>query len=169
MDAKTFAERYGQIYQDLYRFALCMMKHPHDAEDAVGEAVLSAFESAHRLRQEEAFKSWMFAIVANTCRRKLRGASRVETHDPETLASAAEAASERGESAPSALDHADAMAVREALDGLAEDDRLIVALSVFGGYNSQEIGLMFDMNPNTVRSRRKRALERMATMLKDVA
>ena len=45
-DAHTFAQMYETVYIDLYRFALCMMKNKHDAEDAVGEAVLKAYENA---------------------------------------------------------------------------------------------------------------------------
>ena len=48
IDAIAFKELYKTVYQDLYRFALCMMHHPQDAEDAVSEAVLSAYENIHR-------------------------------------------------------------------------------------------------------------------------
>ena len=34
-DVDTFARMYEEIYKDLYRFALCMMKNEQDAEDAV--------------------------------------------------------------------------------------------------------------------------------------
>ena len=46
MDANAFAERYGAIYRDLYRYALCVMGNVADAEDAVGE---SANECRRRL------------------------------------------------------------------------------------------------------------------------
>ena len=52
IDAIAFKELYKTVYQDLYRFALCMMHHPQDAEDAVSEAVLSAYENIHKLRKE---------------------------------------------------------------------------------------------------------------------
>ncbi len=39
-DTKTFAQMYETVYQDLYRFALCMLRNPQDAEDAVSEAVV---------------------------------------------------------------------------------------------------------------------------------
>ena len=40
-DAKAFSKLYEQVYQDLYRYALCLMRDPHEAEDAVSAAVLS--------------------------------------------------------------------------------------------------------------------------------
>ena len=48
-DAKAFSKLYEQVYQDLYRYALCLMRDPHEAEDAVSAAVLSAYEHIHKL------------------------------------------------------------------------------------------------------------------------
>ena len=31
-------EMYETVYRDLYRYALCLMKNPQEAEDAVSEA-----------------------------------------------------------------------------------------------------------------------------------
>ena len=42
-DANTFAQMYETVYKDLYRFALCIMKNQHEAEDAVSEAVIAAY------------------------------------------------------------------------------------------------------------------------------
>ena len=39
-DAAAFAGMYETIYKDLYRYALCMMRNPHDAEDVVSETVI---------------------------------------------------------------------------------------------------------------------------------
>ena len=47
-----------------------------------------------------------------------------------------------------------------------EEEQMIVGLSVFGGYNSQEIGKALKMNPNTVRSKRSRALQKMECVLR---
>ena len=52
-DVNTFAQMYEAIYKDLYRFALCMMKNTQDAEDAVSEAVLAAYENIRKLRDEK--------------------------------------------------------------------------------------------------------------------
>ena len=65
----------------------------------------------------------------------------------------------------SEVEPAEAAAVREAFASLPETDRLIVSLSVFGGYTSREIGAIAKLNPATVRSRRMRALEKMERFL----
>lgn len=195
MDVWSFTDAYKLVYKDLYRFALCMMRHPQDAEDAVSEAVLSAYENIHKLRREEAFKSWIFQILANVCKKKLKSADRREvqlyqepasnagdtedTVGEKAVQNTAKGIEERGAGELQADIHGKPQAngmgdglredVRNAFFILSEEEQFIVSLSVFGGYNSKEIGEMFQMNSNTVRSKRKRALEKMSLVLKEVA
>ena len=150
-DVKAFSELYARIYVDLYKFSLYMLKHPHDAEDAVSEAVISAYENIGSLRKEESFRSWIFKILSNRGRKKLRDTGRTEELEAELPAA------ER--------DYAGAHDVREAFRILNEDERMIVAFSVFGGYQSDEIGGMMEMNPATVRSKKTRALDKMRRVL----
>lgn len=65
-------------------------------------------------------------------------------------------------------DYAVSQDVKSAFWKLDDEERLIVSFSVFGGYQSDEIGQMLDMNPVTVRSRKKRALEKMRVVLQEV-
>ena len=48
-DSKKFAQLYEGIYKDLYRFALCRMRDVQEAEDAVSEAVIAAYENIHTM------------------------------------------------------------------------------------------------------------------------
>lgn len=48
---KKFSEMYETVYRDLYRYALCLMKNPQEAEDAVSEAVIAAYENIHKLKR----------------------------------------------------------------------------------------------------------------------
>ena len=58
-----------------------------------------------------------------------------------------------------------AMDVRNAFFILSEEEQMIVGLSVFGGYNSTEIGKILNLKPGTVRAKRSRALEKMQCVL----
>ena len=73
---KKFSEMYETVYRDLYRYALCLMKDPHEAEDAVSEAVIAAYENIHKLKKEEAFRSWIFTILTNRCKKRLKKAAK---------------------------------------------------------------------------------------------
>lgn len=155
-DADIFVRMYEAVYQDLYRFALCLLKDRHEAEDAVGEAVLAAYENIRKLRDEKAFKSWIFTILANVCRKKLRKRGLEISLDQEDTFFNIPTAQE---------DHGLSVDVKRAFLILSEEEQMIVALSVFGGYTSREIGKTLKLNENTVRSKRSRALEKMECVL----
>ena len=57
------------------------------------------------------------------------------------------------------------MDVRRAFAALNDEERLILALNLFGGYSSREIGNTLLLSPNTVRSKQSRALKKMENML----
>ena len=69
IDAIAFKELYKTVYQDLYRFALCMMHHPQDAEDAVSEAVLSAYEYINYAKKKHSvpgsFRFWQMCAAGS--------------------------------------------------------------------------------------------------------
>jgi len=156
-DAHTFAQMYETVYIDLYRFALCLMRNKQDAEDAVSEAVLKAFENIRKLKDEDAFKSWIFTITANTCKRRLSEASK-RKHESMDEALTDIPAEE--------VDYGLSLDVRRAFTVLSEEEQTIIGLSVFGGYNSKEIGRILGIKDNTVRSKKVRALEKMECVLK---
>lgn len=151
-DIHAFAQLYETIYLDLYRFALYTLKNSHDAEDAVSDTVTDAFGQIASLRRPEAFRSWMFSILANKCRAKLKM----------YLSKAAELPQDLSCVMPDLDEKAD---VRKAFFALEAQDRLILSLNLFAGYSSREIGQLLDMNDNTVRSRQSRALKKMQELL----
>lgn len=151
-DLAAFAELYRSVYQRLYRMALYTLKNSHDAEDAVSDTVTDAWAQIGSLRCEEAFSSWIFRILSNKCRRKLKEyANRTEELSEDLCAFSG--------------DTEEKMDVRNAYARLDDEERMILSLRIFGGYSSREIGEALQMNDNTVRSRQKRALEKMETYL----
>lgn len=151
-DVKAFSELYARIYIELYKFALYTLKHSQDAEDAVSETVISAYESISGLRREESFRSWIFTILSNQCRRRFSRAENTE---------------ELHEELPEEeTDYAQNYDIRTAFGILEEEERMIISLSLFGGYRSAEIGEMMNLNPATVRSKKTRAYGRLRKILK---
>jgi len=155
-DPKAFSQLYAEIYKDLYRFALYMTKHTQDAEDAVSEAVISAYENISGLKKENSFKSWMFTILNHQCKKILQKNRKTTEQSTET-----ETENLRTEE----IDLAQRHDVRKAFDSLEEEERTIIAFSVFGGYRSEEIAELLGKNAATIRSRKSRALGKMRKML----
>ncbi len=151
-DVASFAELYRGIYQSLYRMALYTLKNSHDAEDAVSDTVVDAWAQIGTLRQEEAFSSWIFRILSNKCRRKLKEYINRTEELPEDFCA-------------DSGDTEENLDVRNAYAKLDDEERMILSLRIFGGYSSREIGEALQMNDNTVRSRQKRALEKMERYL----
>ena len=150
-DAEAFARLYGEIYENMYRFALYTLRNTADAEDVVSEAVTEAFASIRKLRTEQAFKSWIFRILSNKCKDKLKEYSRktVELDEFAINSSHKEGPEE-------------AAITRKLFFELADEERLIIGMHLFCGYKSREIAELLHMNENTVRSRESRALKKMA-------
>lgn len=151
-NAEDFAKKYEQVYQDMFRFALYTLKNRQDAEDIVSEAVLDAWKAIDTLRNEDAFRAWIFRILSNKCRQKLKSYLNRMLDLPADLAWR-----ER--------DTEEDMDVRVAFYKLNDGERLILSLNLFAGYTSGEIAEMLDMNANTVRSTQSRALKKMEDLL----
>jgi RNA polymerase sigma-70 factor (ECF subfamily) len=139
----------------MYRFAYYMLRQPEDAKDAVSDTFLAAWESIRSLKKEESFRSWLFAILSNKCRAKLR-----------EYAAHQEADIEEFENLPSQEQtDPEHLQLRELFLALPEPDRQIIGLHLFAGYTTREIANVLHMNENTVRSREHRALRRLGQEL----
>lgn len=151
-NADLFTAKYKELYQDMYRFAMYTLKNPHDAEDVVSDTVLDAWRTIHLLRRDDAFRAWIFRILTNKCRQKLKSYINSAVSLPEELPLPEGNVS-------------DLMDVRNAFFKLDDEERLIIALHLFAGYKTKEIAKMLHKNENTVRSRQSRALKKMEQML----
>ena len=152
----AFGRLYAAHAAELYRFALWYVHNESDAEDAVQDAMLSAWEHIRALKKEEAFRSWLFKILANACKTQLRRENRLTVVSIE------------GDPVPETPAHEPAFendAVGSLLAGLSQEDRAIVTMSVLGDFKSGEIGEALGMKSATVRSRLSRALRTLRTQL----
>ena len=156
-DAGAFTELYQEVYRDLYHFAYYMLKHAEDAKDAVSDTVVDAWASIGTLKKEESFKSWIFAILSNKCKAKLREYAKRPGELTEILVDTLQA--EEGVTTPEHLQ------LREEFLKLPETDRLIIGLHLFAGYKTKELAEALHMNANTVRSRESRALGHLSEVL----
>ncbi len=149
---EEFMQFYEKVYPQLYRTALYYMRNRQEAEDAVQDAVLAAYEKFYQLRDKDKFAPWIMRILVNRCRKRMREWFRKEEDIAEVSIS-------------QEPDFATSSAVKQVFWELKEEERLIVALSVFGGYTSEEIAGILDKNHSTVRSRYRRALQKMRKKL----
>ncbi len=69
IDNETFSELIREYTPALYRLAYGILSNREDAEDAVSESVLKAYEKLHTLRKAECFRAWIMQIAVNEARR----------------------------------------------------------------------------------------------------
>lgn len=155
-DTKAFSQLYSFYAKDMFRFAVYMMGNSQDAEDAVQETVFSAWRNIHSLKDASLFKSWIFKILSNRCKTDLMKKNKA----PDILPVEEYQFMLEGEDF--SFDSAE---LKEALSSLTPPDGHIILLSVIGGFKSDEIGDIYGMPPATVRSRQKRALEKLREIL----
>lgn len=137
-------ERYAARARHVARAALL---EPHDADDAVQDALFSAWRAIDRYDPSRPFGPWFLRIVVNAAadlrrRRKLRQTEAV----PEAAA----------DPRASPEQDADRALLREALDKalatLPERRRLALVLHDAEGYGHDEIATMLSVPVGTVRS-----------------
>ena len=67
----------------LNRLAVSRLGDCERARDAVQETFLSAFKSLHTYDSRYSFRTWLWTILINQCRRQLRSATRFQREQPD--------------------------------------------------------------------------------------
>lgn len=142
-----FLELYGRYYKDMYRLAYYYLGNPQDAEDAVSEAVLKAYEKFDTLHKEESFRAWVFTILVNQCKTQLK------KHSSNVV--------ELKEEPFYTPSLGDRVLTEDMLSSLNGEERRIVVLAVFGGYKGGEIAEILGYNHSTIRTKYRRALKKL--------
>ena len=146
------AQRAEEMKGRLYRTALLYLGGEAAALDAVDEAVYRAFLSHRKLRRPEHFNTWITRILINVCNDELRRRKR----EP-AMAELPETAAEQF----------DALPLRDAVERLPRELRVVVALRYFSGYTLAETAEALDIPAGTVSSRQRKALALLRLELDD--
>jgi RNA polymerase sigma-70 factor (ECF subfamily) len=157
----------GRVYNLCYR----MLGDAESAADAAQDAFLSAFRNLRSFRGGS-FRSWMLRIATNTCYDALRARKRrpavsldIETEDEED--SAPLQIADTAESPDDfALRRELAVAIRQGLAVLPDEQRIVLILSDIQGLAYEEIAQITNSNLGTVKSRLSRGRARLRDVLK---
>ena len=138
-DTEAFARLYSIVYKEMYHTALYNLRNRHDAYDAV----IDAFASIGKLKNEDAFKSWIMKILFSKIKKKQREYYKDDSELNEDILYNSE------------FDF-DCSELKEAIDNLDDESKGILSLSVLGGYKSEEIAKIYGLKASSVRSRLSR-------------
>ena len=126
-----------------FRLAAVILDSRDEAEDAVADASLRAWQHAGSLRDPEQFDAWFTKIVVNVCRDRLHERG----HRPNILAVEPAA---RGDDFSASVERA---ALHQVLATLTAEHRAVVALHYLEGLPVEQIAAQLGLRAGTVKSR----------------
>jgi RNA polymerase sigma-70 factor (ECF subfamily) len=148
-------------YQDLaFRTAYVITGDAAEAEEAASTGFLKAYHALARFRTGAPLRPWLLKIVANEARNRRTAARR----HPTLALSAVE---DRPSVEPALSPEVAALAAEQrrlllaAVDGLREEDRLVIAYRYFLDLSEAEMAEALGCARGTVKSRLSRALGRL--------
>ena len=153
MTKEAFGERVTQLQNRLYRIARGHLRSENDCLDAVSETILKAWQKQATLRDERLFETWLVRILIRECvniQRKQKRMIPMETLPESTVESSG-----------------DDLALRDALDKLPQDQRVVVVLHYMEGYQVAEIATILHTFQGTVSSRLHYARLALRDLLKE--
>lgn len=151
---EQFAALVTEHSHGMFRAARAILDSDADAEDAVGEAVLRAWQAWGGLRAWGAARAWLLKITVNCAYEQRRKGSRITyTDNLEPLAGAAEEPPADG--------------LWEAVLRLPEEQRAAVTLYYYEELPVAEIARVLGVAQGTVKSRLGRARQRLKEILRE--
>ena len=148
----------------LYYHALCIVKDPQEAYDAVQEVFIKALREKRFFDETFQMKAWLFRVTSNLCynivRDKRRRRQLLNLREEE--ARPTESSMTSSKSVQLQQDHDSMMA---AMDKLSENHREILLLRYYDDLSYNEIASVLRVKLGTVMSRLSRARTRLAQVL----
>ncbi|HRX80488.1 MAG: RNA polymerase sigma factor [Planctomycetaceae bacterium] len=172
-DRDQFAQLVSRYQGPLFRVARSRMGRHDWAEDVVQETFLCAFKSLHTYNSQYSFRTWLWTILLNQCRRQMKkfsrglfiGAWTQSNSDDDLRATLAEQL--KSDEAPSAR-----MATQERselldalLAKLPETQADALRLRFFGGLKFQEIAEAMGCSLSSAKNRVRWGLTKLAEYL----
>lgn len=159
-ETEQFAYIAESFQRPIYRYCCRLLGNRQDAEDAVQDILVKAYQSLRQYKPDAGFSAWLYRIACNHCLNLLRR-RRLQRHvmrifRPETLAASAEETMEERLYSPS---------LELALGKLTLEERNILVLRVFEELTFQEMGEILNISPNALHKRMERIKRKVREMM----
>ena len=135
----------------MYRLAFSILRNDADAQDAVSEAIVLAFEKCHQLRKTSSAKSWLMQILVNSSKKIAVQSNKYVLLENEIQYEQAEEFKDDD--------------MWETVMELDEEFREVVVLYYYEQFSVREIGKMLRIPEGTVKSRLARAREKLLRII----
>ena len=159
---QVFERLIGEKLGMLRGTAMRILGSPADVDDAVQQALMTAWQKYAAFRGQSEFATWVTRILLNVCYDMVRDRAR----ERDVLADYGESGAVSGEDAEEArlLDRLD-----EAIARLPELYRESLSLGVLSGHSPEEAAAMLGCSRNTLYQRIHKAKQLLAKSIREVS
>ena len=147
-----------QHYEPVFRFAYRLSGTSHEAEDISQQAFLDAQRKLDTLRDPDKVRAWLFMIVRNLYRRRIRDRVTRGEFALEVLADPIDQKQDSDKRVEQALD---SESLQQVLNELPEEFRSVLLLFYFRELSYREIAEQLDVPIGTVMSRLSRGKKQL--------
>lgn len=166
-DLKAFEAIYREHAGFVYNVAFRILGNKEDAEEIVQEVFLTVHDQLKGFRRESSFRTWVYRITANAALNLAKKISRTRNKTFSLDEMVQEPSSAPEIEVKIQAEHNEKVAAR-LLDELNPDQRACMVLREIEGLSYEEMAQVLKININTVRTRLKRARERLLAITKQV-
>lgn len=163
-DPAAMETLYDRYSRPVYSFAYRMLGDRDHAEDLMQEVFLRAWRRSSRFSDSRGtLISWLLSITHNMAidelRKKQRRPQKADSNEPDVLMGSLRDTTEPVEEIAVRSDTG--RAVREALDEIPENQRVVLELGYFRGMTQREISEKLDVPLGTIKTRMRLALRKL--------
>lgn len=153
-DKDAFASIIRIFEKPLYIYCYHMLKSKEEAEDALQEIFIRAYQQIHKYRPDMTFSAWLYKIAYNHSLNQIRGKKRWFRFLDRYKYDQPEASVEQVDSQTT---------LKELLNLLNTEERHILVLRAIHQYHFNEISQIMNLKPATVRKKYERIRKKLQT------
>lgn len=156
---------YEMYCKGMYNVAFRILNDSFEAEDAMQEAFLSCFTKMESYKGEVAFGAWLKKIVINKSLTNLKRNESRKTTKIETVAYKLAEEDEKDYGIGSDETNEKVKVIVNAIQSLKENYRVALNLSLFEGYDNEEIAEILGISDENCRTTLSRAKGKLRSIL----
>jgi RNA polymerase sigma-70 factor (ECF subfamily) len=157
-DAHAYRELYDRYAKAMYNTALRILNSTADAEDILQEAFTDAFQNLRSFEHKSTFGAWLKQIVVYKSINFLKK-KKISFIDMDNSGDVAE------EMNTDSIWYS-VETIKAAVSELPDGYRTVISLSIFEGYEHEEIAETLGLAHSTVRTQYMRAKQKLVSLLK---
>ena len=153
-------------YQEMvYTYAFQKVRNEADAQDIMQEIFLQAYRRLYQLRHPHLFRSWLYTIMSNECKRWLERVTKKRRR--EIFLEEATDDALRIEPAHALPVEGWQVDLEQALSKLPDESRVVVSMFYMGDCSLKDISEFLGVSVNTVKSKLRRARQQLGGALSE--